>query len=668
MRFLSTISLIALALISLPVIIHLLARRNARRLDFPSLRFLRETPSFRLRPRRVREPLLLALRVAALLLLIMGLARPLITSRASGKRNRVVLIDASLSMRARGRTHAAREQARNIINKLGAGERAAILACTNRCSLLAPLTADRNILSKALEQYQPLSGSASYAAAVEEADRILSQEQQMTGEIDLISDFQLSEIAGAQPPYKTSAAIVAYPTGAQIERNAFLTDEEAARTERGNEISATEIVEGEDGRRGARARWAMEQAAGSTSAIEWRTEGNGQVTGRLSATEADDFDADDESYFAFTPPRERRVLLIESDTDSKLFLRAALESALDVSGASPTELSAVRELPRSSDELKRFSLVVVTFGGEPAAEDIKILSEYARAGGTVWMMLARDLNTQSWNAFASAEQAQALPFVGLARFVNQSRKIVMVDEGSRELRHLDESSSSALRAVDVHDSFTLTAREGASVLIRWSDNSVACASSRIGDGAILATGFSPDRASGNLGLSPALPALVSSILRSSAEARSPLARTIGEPLVLNLAPEEDVAVTDAKGGKISAKARELMAQPENFFVEPGIFRLETRDGAVQFLAFNPPASESERELATPEQVKNYLESASAPEPQVKTESLADNLEREQSAWRYFLTAAFLLLVAELFYAQSLRRKRSVLTEIPGEEV
>ncbi len=661
MRFLSPISLIALALVSLPVIIHLLARRSARRLDFPSLRFLRETPSFRLRPRRVREPLLLALRVAALLLLIIGFARPLITSRSREKRNRILLIDASLSMRARGRTDAAREQARNIINKLGAGERAAILACTNRCYVLAPLTADRNILSKALEQYQPLSGSADYAAAIEEADRILAQEQQTTGEIDLISDFQLSEIAGARPPYKTSAAIVAYPTGAQIERNAFLMDEEAARTERGNEISATEIVDGEDGRSGARSRWVMEQAAGSASAIEWRTEENGEVTVRLSATEADDFDADDERYFAFTPTRERRALLIESDTDSNLFLRAALESTL-------TDLSTVRDLPRSSDELKRFSLVVITFGGEPLADDIKVLSDYARAGGTVWMLLARDLDTQSWNASTSAEQAQALPFVGLARFANQSRKVVMVDEGARELRYLDESSSSALRAVDVHDGFTLTAREGASVLIRWSDNSVACASSRIGDGVILVTGFSPDRASGTLGLSPALPALASSILRSSAEARSPLARTIGEPLVLNLAPEEDVTVTDAKGRKISAKARELMAQPENFFAEPGIFRLETRDGGVQSLAFNPPASESERGLATPEQVKNYLESAIEHEPQVKAESLAENLEREQSAWRYFLTAAFLLLVAELFYAQSRRRKRSALTEIPGEEV
>ncbi|HMF56870.1 MAG TPA: BatA and WFA domain-containing protein [Pyrinomonadaceae bacterium] len=667
MSFLSPIAMVALSMLALPVVIHLLARRNARRLDFPSLRFLRETPSFKLRLRRVREPLLLMLRVAALALLVIGFARPLIVSRASQKHNRVILIDASLSMRARGRTEAAREQARSIVNKLGTNDQAAIVSFTNNSSVLAPLTAERNLLAKAIEQYQPSSGSVDYAAAIRAANEMLPPAPQASGEIDLISDFQQSGLAGARKPDERNAQVVAYPTGATIERNAFLADEEVTRTEHGVEVSANEIVAGEDGRSGARNRWAIEQAAGAGSGIEWKTEENGQVTGHLSALEPDDFDADDERYFAFTLPRERRALLVESDADASIFLRAALESALSSNGTTRTELSAQRELPRDAEELKKFSLVVVTLQGSPRADDIKILADYARAGGTVWMLLARELDTDAWSAFASTGQGSALPFTSLSRFANQSRSFGAIDEGAPQVSSLDDNSRAGLRAVEIRAGFSLSSRDSASVLIRWNDNSAASLASRIGDGNILILGASPDRASGNLGLSPALPALASSILRSSTEAREPIARTLGEPLILSIAPDEDVRVTDSRGNKFSAKARQLMASPQKFFAQPGVFRLETGSGALHFLAFNSPGSESERELASAEQIKKYLEGAGNNQSQVNGDERGTNLEQRSNAWRYFLGAAFLLLVAELFYAFKRQRARNILSETSGEE-
>src|SRR5215211_1123530 len=113
MSFLSPLTLLGLFLVALPVAIHLLTRRRARRLDFPSLEFLQETPSFKLYPRRVRQPFLLILRASALALLLFGLARPLFNTGAGGPAPlRFILMDASLSMKARGRAEAAKEQAR----------------------------------------------------------------------------------------------------------------------------------------------------------------------------------------------------------------------------------------------------------------------------------------------------------------------------------------------------------------------------------------------------------------------------------------------------------------------------------------------------------------------------------------------------------------------------
>ena len=141
MVFLSPLMLVGLLLVALPVIIHLLVRRRARRLDFPSLKLLRETPSFKLYPRRIRQPLLLALRAAAIILLVMGLARPLLTLHTQTHAPvRFILMDASLSMKARGRAEAAREQARSIVNKLAGNERAAIIAFSSEAKTLAELS------------------------------------------------------------------------------------------------------------------------------------------------------------------------------------------------------------------------------------------------------------------------------------------------------------------------------------------------------------------------------------------------------------------------------------------------------------------------------------------------------------------------------------------------
>src|SRR5436853_1487046 len=195
MLFLAPLTLIGLLLVALPVVIHLLARRRARRLDFPTLKFLRETPSFKLRPRRIREPLLLALRAAAIILLVLGIARPLLTRQSQTRVTiHFILIDASLSMKARGRAEAAQEQARSLINKLGAGERACVISFSSEAKMLADTSADKTRLLEAVEAYKPEGGGANYEAGFAEILRRLQREPQSDTEADVISDFQEAEL------------------------------------------------------------------------------------------------------------------------------------------------------------------------------------------------------------------------------------------------------------------------------------------------------------------------------------------------------------------------------------------------------------------------------------------------------------------------------------------
>lgn len=658
MRFLSPLALFGLALIALPVAIHLLVRRRAARLDFPSLRFLRETPSFRLRPRRIQQPLLLALRVAAIALLVIGFARPLITLNTRAARTHMILLDASLSMQSRGRAEACKEQARSILNNLAAGERAAVIAFSNDSQLLSAETSDKRLLDAAIDRYQPASGAANYAGAFAVAEDLLQNEPHGEASIELVSDFQESGLSGENLPrpdvnaISSFSQIIAHPVGEQLERNAFLSDEGVASSEAADEISASEIIVAAGERSGARKSFALDSSSGERADIDWRTQPNGQITARLRTLAPDDFDFDDERFLSFAAPRKGRALLIERDGDDAVpYLRAALETAASDLGEKHFALEHKALLPASASELNSYSLIALTLHAKPRAEELSVLADYARAGGTVWLCLGRDVDTAAWNEFASVEAGRAYPFTGLARKSDeyQALSLVATDTDAPALSFAGEQVLTALGTVRMHEGYVVTPRDDAATLMRWSDGTPAFVSKEIGGGSILLFGTSPARAAGELGISAAFPALASSIARSSITPREPLAREIGEPVGLRLAPEAFVKITDAEGKTETARARDLSMRPAAYFARPGIYRVESND-LTRYLAFNAPEAESETALAGADEIERLFKPQPRDAKETRPGARREPAGQRSNAWRYFLFAAFLLLIVEMFFA------------------
>ena len=76
MSFLSPLFLIGVLAAAVPLALHLFHRRTEPVVSFAAMRFLRRTPVEDSRWRRLRELILLALRVAAIVLLACAFARP----------------------------------------------------------------------------------------------------------------------------------------------------------------------------------------------------------------------------------------------------------------------------------------------------------------------------------------------------------------------------------------------------------------------------------------------------------------------------------------------------------------------------------------------------------------------------------------------------------------
>jgi hypothetical protein len=104
LTFLNAPLLWGLALASIPIIIHLLFRRQFRRVDWAPMRYLKLSIERNRRRIRVEQWLLLLLRTALVLLLFFLVARPVMHAEGlsrllgtSGRTNRIVVLDDSLS-------------------------------------------------------------------------------------------------------------------------------------------------------------------------------------------------------------------------------------------------------------------------------------------------------------------------------------------------------------------------------------------------------------------------------------------------------------------------------------------------------------------------------------------------------------------------------------------
>ena len=83
MSFLTPLFLLGLAALAIPVFVHLTQRERKSVVVFPSLMFLKKIPYESVQRRRIRDWLLLALRLAALALIVSAFARPFLRGSAA---------------------------------------------------------------------------------------------------------------------------------------------------------------------------------------------------------------------------------------------------------------------------------------------------------------------------------------------------------------------------------------------------------------------------------------------------------------------------------------------------------------------------------------------------------------------------------------------------------
>jgi len=171
MSFLAPLFLAGAAAAALPIVLHLLRREPEARVRFAAVKLLKQAPVEHTEKRHIRELLLLALRISALVLLAFAFARPFFPHRtaASSGAVTIVALDTSFSLSAPGRFEHAKQLARDAIGRVPAGDLIGVVTFSDTAEIAAKPNADRVLATDAVAQASAGFGATRYRAALSAA-------------------------------------------------------------------------------------------------------------------------------------------------------------------------------------------------------------------------------------------------------------------------------------------------------------------------------------------------------------------------------------------------------------------------------------------------------------------------------------------------------------------
>jgi hypothetical protein len=501
LSFLYPAFLVGAAAAAIPILLHMLRNQQAPELRFSAVRLLQGVRVEQSQRRRIRDWLLLALRVSALVLLALSFARPYVTSGgAAGGRATIVALDRSASMGAPDVWSRARDEARRAIER-HRGEPVGLLAFDDVPELLVAPTRDQGALSAALGRLTPGVGATQFAGALSHASAALEEAGATAGSVVVISDLQggPADARGAIPrgfelrmidvgrPFDNLALVSARR---RVETITATVRNDAARETR------VRIAVLERGSRAAEAVAELHPGEVAEVAIPARATGELEVV--LEAT--DPLAIDNTRYVAAGEPTRPRVLIL-ADAGEAFYLRAALGA-----GAPPEFDVTLETAARLGSTLARRAADVVVIvsprgldrGGREG------LRGFVEAGGGLFVV-----------AGADGRDALAAPLLDGLQLATL-REDRPMSLAAFESHHPVFQEMSGAHAGLSHARFTRSwdiRTDAWKTIARFDDGGGALAERVMGDGRIVVLASDLNRSWNDLPLQPAFVPFVQELVR-----------------------------------------------------------------------------------------------------------------------------------------------------------
>lgn len=233
--FLNSLFLAGLAAAAIPILIHLFSRKRAKNLPFSTLMFLQEISRKKIRRLRLRQFILLALRVLIIAFFALAMGRPVVKGLGGvterGSSTLAIVLDDSYSMgallateeevpafdhpRALTRFDLALQRVGEILDLLEKGDRAFLVFAASPIEVpYETPVQDFGLIQEILERTSVRMTRADLLGAIERSVALLADSKSLNKELFIVSDFQRQDAENLLQTLSGPGRMLTGPAGA----------------------------------------------------------------------------------------------------------------------------------------------------------------------------------------------------------------------------------------------------------------------------------------------------------------------------------------------------------------------------------------------------------------------------------------------------------------------
>ncbi len=488
LSFLYPAFLLGALAISVPIILHLLRRKTETVVEFPAVRLLEKAPIEQQRRRRLREIILLILRVTALLLLAFAFARPYFTgaSAMASAPITLVAIDTSMSMTAPKQIDAVKEAARRAIDEAPLADVVSVMTFADSATVLLAPTIDRPAARAAIDSVTPGAGGTRYRTALARAAEIVGQRQ---GRVIVITDLQqigweVSDEGGVPDGLDVRVVEVKPPAG-----NLAVT---SVRREGRDVVVVVHNFGGKPARVPVRVLVEGKEVGAGRVEVAPQAAADARVPSQLPARgaaevrieDAEGYQPDNSRFFVLDPPSPIPIAIVTADPTGLvggLYVERALGVAAEGRAFRVAVVDGRTFSGWSNTQVDEQAAIVVLATRTLERQGRDSIARYLSNGGQVWLTLGPDVDLPTLRDVVGAdlgvEEKPSVVAAGVAT-------LVTADARHPVFRPF-LSPSGALGDVRMEQYRRLKDQPGRSVLARLPGGAPAFTEQTVGRGRLL---------------------------------------------------------------------------------------------------------------------------------------------------------------------------------------
>lgn len=518
MIFLNPAVLFGLLAASIPVLIHLLNLKKLKKIDFSTLSFLKELQKNKIRKLKLKQWLLLALRVFIILFVVTAFARPALKGLALGgttsaaKTTAVFILDNTFSMSAVNANgsyfNQAKQTVTDLLNNLQEGDEAALILIADQGNEVIKPTLNINDFMKQVKNADISYSSGTVNHALIRAAEILDESSNFNKEIYLLSDFQQGRLIEEKTfpdlsrllndkiklytfnysgkdvfnlgidDLKLNTQI--FEKGKPVSFNAVVTNYSSQPAD--NTVVSLFIA----GERSAQQSISLSPGESRIITMEAAAKSTGYIDA-VAELEDDEIIYDDKRYANFYIPDQIPVAIFYDSEDDIRFIETAL--GLTESGTIKLTVKNLNQI--SSFDLSQFDVVIID--GAKNISNIERLKSFVENGGGLFLMPGEQTDLTD---FANLTLKTGLPPPeGTAGKLNDPANSLSFDK--IEFDHpifkniFSDGEKKQIQSPDIYFHYKISTRGKGVNIITLTDGTSFLSDYKIGKGKTLLLNLSP---------------------------------------------------------------------------------------------------------------------------------------------------------------------------------